>query len=89
MRFHVVVSAPVGERVRDVTINGAPLDLAKTYTLAVTDFMLQGGDGFDMFAGSRVLVPPEDGTLMVTAVEKVVSGRDVAPQVDGRITIER
>ena len=36
---------------RDVTINGAPLDLEKTYTLALTDFMLHGGDGYEMFAG--------------------------------------
>ena len=88
VRFHVVLSAPAGERVRDVTINGTPLDLEKTYTLALTDFMLQGGDGFEMFAPSRVLVAPEAGTLMVTAVEKIVTGHDVNPQVDGRITIE-
>lgn len=88
VRFHVVLSAPAGERVRAVTINGTPLDLEKTYTLALTDFMLQGGDGFEMFAPSRVLVAPEAGTLMVTAVEKIVTGHDVNPQVDGRITIE-
>ena len=33
-------------------MNGAPVDLDKTYTLAIPDFVLLGGDGYgrDVFA---------------------------------------
>ena len=43
-------------RVRNVMIGGEPLDPAKTYTLAGTDYMLtNNGDGYTMFDGCKVL----------------------------------
>jgi 5'-nucleotidase len=87
--FRVVVSAPVADRVRDLKINGAPVDVARTYTLALPDFVLLGGDGYEMFAGAKMLVAPEAGSLIVTALEKMVSGQEIAPRVEGRIVIER
>jgi 2',3'-cyclic-nucleotide 2'-phosphodiesterase (5'-nucleotidase family) len=81
-------SAPAGNRVRDVRINGAPLDPNKTYTVAIPDFVLKGGDGYTMFAGQRVLVGPEAGNLIVEALEKYVAAtREIAPKIDGRITL--
>jgi len=38
------------DRVQNVTINGEPLDLKKTYTLATNDFTQVGGDGYTMLA---------------------------------------
>ncbi len=86
----VDVSAPPGSRVRDVTIGGAPLDPAKTYTIALPDFVMKGGDDYTAFNGQRVLVGPEAGPLIVTALEHYVAGhRPVTPKVEGRITIVR
>lgn len=85
----VDVNAPVGQRVRDVQVGGTPLDAAKTYTLALPDYVLNGGDNYTMFRTSRVLVAPEAGTLLVQALEKYVAGRTIAPKVDGRIRIVR
>jgi 2',3'-cyclic-nucleotide 2'-phosphodiesterase (5'-nucleotidase family) len=31
-------------------IAGQPLDMSRSYTVAITDFMYSGGDGYDMFA---------------------------------------
>lgn len=42
-------SLPVGERVTSVMINGAPLDLAKTYTVGTFSFLAAGGDNFTAF----------------------------------------
>ena len=43
-----------------------------------------------MFDGQRVLIPPESGNLLVTALERYVKAvSEVAPAVDGRITIGR
>ena len=43
-------------RVKNVLINGEPIDPNATYTLASHDYMLlNGGDGYSMFAGCKVL----------------------------------
>jgi 2',3'-cyclic-nucleotide 2'-phosphodiesterase (5'-nucleotidase family) len=81
-------NAPAGDRVRDVRIGGQPLQPDKTYTVAIPDLVLKGGDGFTMFAGHPVLVGPEAGNLLVGALEKYVAGKgEIRPRVDGRITI--
>ena len=84
----VELNAPAGDRVRDVRVNGEPLDPGRTYTVAVLDFILKGGDGYTMFAGQRVLVGPEAGNLITSAIEKHVAARkEIAQQIDGRITL--
>jgi 5'-nucleotidase len=85
----VDASAPPARRVRDVKVNGQPLDPARHYTLALPDYVLKGGDNYSMFARQRVLVDPESGDLLVTALERyVASHRPVAPMVEGRIIIK-
>jgi 5'-nucleotidase len=84
----VVRDAPAGDRVKDVRVNGAPLDRNKSYRVAIPDFLLKGGDDYTMFAGQRVLVGPEAGSLIITALEKYVAAkREIAARVDGRITL--
>jgi 2',3'-cyclic-nucleotide 2'-phosphodiesterase (5'-nucleotidase family) len=81
---------PPGDRVREVRVAGQPLDVNKTYTVAIPDYLLKGGDDYTMFAAGRVLVDPEAGTLILEALEKFVEARAViAPAIDGRITILR
>jgi 2',3'-cyclic-nucleotide 2'-phosphodiesterase (5'-nucleotidase family) len=90
MTLRVDQTAPAGSRVSDVRVGGQPLDPEKIYTVATTDYQLKGGDGYDMFIGQRVLVGPEAGPLIASALEKYVTARvEVAPAVDGRITITR
>ncbi|MBW3624227.1 MAG: nucleoside hydrolase [Armatimonadetes bacterium] len=84
--FRVDPSAPAGNRVRDVRVNGQPLDPNRTYKVALTDYMLKGGDGYTMFEGGKVQVGPEQGDLIITSVENLVRARkEIAPQVEGRI----
>ncbi len=43
-----------------------------------------------MFAGQRVLIQPESGDLLVSALENyVASKKEIAPEIDGRILILR
>jgi 5'-nucleotidase len=78
------------DRVRDVRIGGQPLDPNTTYTVAITDYQLSGGDGYGMFKEGRVLVGPESGDLIVTALERYVAARrELAPAIEGRIAISR
>ncbi len=88
--FRVVLANRSGDRVRDLRVNGAPVDPTKTYTLAVPNYVLNGGDSYEaMKASLRVLVDAEQGPLIVTALERYINGRQISPKVDGRIAIER
>ncbi len=81
-------SAPRGNRVRDVMVNGQPLDPNKVYTVAIPDFVLKQGDGYTMFTGQPVRVGPEAGNLISAALEEYVTAKsEIAPAIEGRITI--
>lgn len=90
LTMRVNTAAPAGQRVEDVRVNGQPLDPARTYTVAVTDFILKGGDGYTMLPKARVLVSGEQGNLIVAGLESYLRTRaEVAPAVENRIAIVR
>jgi 2',3'-cyclic-nucleotide 2'-phosphodiesterase (5'-nucleotidase family) len=90
LTMHVDPAAPAGARVRDVRVGGTALDPDKTYTIALADYMLRGGDEYGMFEGQRVLISPESGHQIVTALETYLrAAGEVAPATEGRITIGR
>ena len=84
----VDLAAPVGNRVRDVRVNGRPLDPNRIYSVAVPDFILREGDGYTMFKGQMVKVGPEAGDMISDALEKYVTARGaIAPAIEGRIIL--
>lgn len=73
-------------RLVDVKVNGLPLNDAKKYTLATTTFIaFDGGDGYAMFKGATVIIPPERGLIDSDVVRRAISTRAIAPKVEGRI----
>ena len=83
-------SAAAAARVTNVKVNGAALDLEKTYTVALPDYVMNGGDGYSMFPGQKVLVDAQSGDLVVLAVEKYVTKKGtVSPAPEGRVVITR
>lgn len=82
-------------RVKNVMINGEPIDPQKTYTVASHNYMLKsGGDGFSMFIGSRVLKDDVclDNEVLIRYVQDTLGGvisaiRYGNPDGEGRITI--
>lgn len=48
-------AGPVGARIQEVKVNAAPLDAVHRYSVAVTRFLAEGGDGYGVFlrAGNR------------------------------------
>ncbi|MFI5362882.1 MAG: bifunctional metallophosphatase/5'-nucleotidase [Elusimicrobiota bacterium] len=50
-------AAPRHERVVSATVGGAPLDDAKTYSVATLDFLVMGGDGYDEFGAAASREP--------------------------------
>lgn len=48
IKFSFDPSKPVGHRVEEIFINGQPLDENKIYKMATGDFLMFGGDGYEM-----------------------------------------
>jgi 5'-nucleotidase len=87
IRFTFDARRPAGSRIVDLTINGRPLDVSKTYTLAATDYVaIDGGDGYEMLKGMKLLLPREraqfDSDVLQAAI---VARKTIAPKTDGRI----
>jgi 5'-nucleotidase / UDP-sugar diphosphatase len=77
---------PAGRRVLGVEVGGVPLDPAKTYTVAVVDWIARGGDGVTAFADGRILVDAADGPLLSEVLLEAITLRGmVSPVVDGRL----
>lgn len=75
-----------GARLVDVKVNGLPLNDTKRYTLTTTTFIaLDGGDGYSMFKGATVIIPPERAPIDVDVVRNAIRRRAIAPKVEGRI----
>ena len=75
----------------DVTVNGAPLDLNATYTVATIDYLLDKGyeDGFELFtdANRPARIDTErEADLRETVESYIRSKGTVTNQVEGRIT---
>jgi 5'-nucleotidase len=85
IRFSFDAARPPGERVVGVTVNGVPLDEQKKYSLATTNFLADGGDGYEILKSARVLVTPAQGPSDFDAVRQAITSRPIAPKVDGRI----
>lgn len=49
LTFDYVTNGPAGDRVRNVALNGVPLDPAANYQVTVNNFLADGGDGFLAF----------------------------------------
>jgi len=85
----VDAAAPAGKRVTDVRVGDAPLDPARTYTVAANDFMLAGGNDYGMLADGKTLVGATDGTLVANVVMSYIRANAPLTVATGRLTIRR
>ncbi len=89
LRFEYDVKKPAGSRVVSVTVDGKPLDEAKTYTVATSDFLVsRGGDGYTMFKDGKLLTSaadaPKDSEVFEAAIRSAPDST-ISPVADGRI----
>jgi 5'-nucleotidase len=86
LQFTFDASRPAGSRIVEVKVNGQPLNNAKKYTLTTTTFVgLDGGDGYTMLKGARVVTPPERAPVDVDVVKNAIAAGPIAPKIEGRI----
>ena len=80
--------AEAGNRIVDVTIGNEKLDENKMYTVALPDYILEGGDGFDIQNNCTVLVTPDsapkDIEIFINYCRKM---KEVDVKLEGRITV--
>ena len=80
-------TAPAGQRVKSVAINGKALDPAADYTLATNDFVARGGDGYAVFKEAEVLIDSAAARLMASMViDEIAATGQVDAKVEGRVT---
>jgi 2',3'-cyclic-nucleotide 2'-phosphodiesterase (5'-nucleotidase family) len=83
------VSRPPGSRVISVKVGDAPLDPAKTYSLAANDFMARGGDDYVMFRDIEPVLPVADSpTLAYEVIDYIVSIGTVRTAAEGRLVVK-
>jgi len=87
MSYSFDPSAKVLQRVKNVTINGKRIDKSKTYSLATSNFLANGGDGFYALKNTEKRPasstrPPQISDLVMQAI---VNQYDLKPKTDNRI----
>lgn len=78
------LSAPAGNKVSNIAINGVPLDANASYRVTVNSFLADGGDGFGVFAQATDRL---GGAVDTDALEAYFAANSpVAPGPQNRIT---
>jgi 5'-nucleotidase len=83
LRYRWLTTAPFGQRVSDLRLQGRPIQPNQEVRLAVNSFLASGGDGFTLFLKGR---DPLGGPLDVEALEAYLQ-RERAPDPKPRITL--
>ncbi len=88
-RIVVRRDAVPGSRLASIEIGGKPLDDAKRYKVATSDFLARGKDGYVALTRGKPLVSELEGPLLANVVtDAIAKAGAIAPVVDGRIRVE-
>jgi 5'-nucleotidase/UDP-sugar diphosphatase len=73
--------------IRDLTIGGAPVDPNKTYRFCTNDYILSGGDGYEVM--KRAENPFNTSLLLSYVVVEYIRAQNgiIGPSTDGRLTV--
>ncbi len=86
MEFTFDPAQPAGSRVTEAKVDGAALDKAAEYTVAINDFLGIGGDGFTMFA--KYPIYAEFGTYEEIFADYLNANGTEGIEVSGRIAVK-
>ena len=67
-------SAPAGARISNVRIQGAAIDLDRSYLLATTDFIAAGRDGYAMLAAAPRAVDERSALMLIEVMANHLRG---------------
>lgn len=86
LKFTFDPAQPVGSKVVEAFVGSEALDKAKEYTVAVNDFMANGGDGYTMLSGYDKVA--EFGTYEEIIQAYLLSNGTAGSDVSGRVTVK-
>jgi 2',3'-cyclic-nucleotide 2'-phosphodiesterase (5'-nucleotidase family) len=69
----------------DISVGGTPLEAERTYTLALPDFLLAGGDGYALFEPYRANALNTGHILNALLLDALRGGTPLQPPAAGRI----
>lgn len=77
--------APGEGRIREVLVDGQPIDPDATYGVVTNNFVRNGGDGYSVFA-TEAVDPYDYGPDLADVLAEYIGAQDsVAPKLEGRI----
>ncbi|MGS2721683.1 bifunctional metallophosphatase/5'-nucleotidase [Paraglaciecola aestuariivivens] len=87
LSFSYSLNNPIGQRTQNILVNGQPLNLTQTYTVATSNYIANGGDGFDMLTNATKVelssqAAPLISDLIIRAIQRQ---KHLAPKLDNRI----
>lgn len=84
MTYEIDPDREIGDRIVNIKVDGEALELDKTYELATNNFLRDGGDGYTMFEGKKLVVEKEAlNELLIDYIENLGT---VSYEVEERIT---
>ncbi|MDR2634226.1 MAG: 5'-nucleotidase C-terminal domain-containing protein [Treponema sp.] len=73
---------------KDLTINGAPLDPNRDYRIATSSYLVDGGDGYWMFLEQGKSIQRSGKPVSIVVIDYIYAqDLPLIPQTDGRVTL--
>jgi 2',3'-cyclic-nucleotide 2'-phosphodiesterase (5'-nucleotidase family) len=88
--FSYSLEKPVGERIQTIYINGSELDPKQKYSVATSDYLANGGDGFDVFLNSLHQNQSSRNSPLLSdiIIREIQQQKTITPKVEFRIKRE-
>jgi len=78
---------PIGQRVLDVIVGTKPLDESASYSIATLDYLVHGGDGYDLPPPKQVQNSTDMNWLLADIVIGAIQRQQhIAPVLDNRLS---
>lgn len=86
MSYEYDPSADPGDRIERAVVGGSSITEGTTYTLATSDFVASGGNGYESFTDAERLSDSDSEPLLSDlVVERIERRGSIEPEADGRI----
>jgi len=80
--YEIDLTKPVGDRIRNLTYQGAPLASDRKLRVALNNYRYNGGGGYTMFAGAPIVARP-DGEIRDQIIDWVERHRTIPTEPTG------
>ena len=80
-------SKPVGERILSIEVDGSPIQQGRLYTLATTNYLANGGDGYASFVGTQSADPNNTIAILISdlVIQEALVRGGINSRLEGRL----